>query len=134
MSWLDSWLLEYSNPSPTSFYWDTFSLILLPWLFRWYRICLQCRGSRFSPWAGKIPWRWEWLPTPVFLPGEFHGQRSPVGYSPWGCKELDITKRLTLSLLVKIYSVIQLELKCFRIFLLIIGSESIEFHFKLISF
>ena len=34
----------------------------------------------------------EWLPTPVFLPGEFHGQRSLVGYSPWGCKELDTTK------------------------------------------
>ena len=40
-------------------------------------------------------WREEWLPTPVFLPGEFHGQRSLVGYSPRGCKELDTTKRLT---------------------------------------
>ena len=37
---------------------------------------------------GKIPWRREWLPTAVFLLGEFHGQRSLVGYSPWGCKEL----------------------------------------------
>ena len=36
---------------------------------------------------GKTPWRREWLPTPVFLPGEFHGQRSLVGYSPWGHKE-----------------------------------------------
>ena len=35
----------------------------------------------FDPWVGKIPWRREWLPTPVFLPGEFHGQRSLVGYS-----------------------------------------------------
>ena len=35
----------------------------------------------------------------IFLPGEFHGQRSPVGYSPWGCRELDMTKQLTLSLL-----------------------------------
>ena len=34
-------------------------------------------------WVRKIPWRREWLPTPVFLPGEFHGQRSLVGYSPW---------------------------------------------------
>ena len=33
----------------------------------------------------------EWQPTPVFLPGEFHGQRSLVGYSPWGCTELDTT-------------------------------------------
>ena len=39
-----------------------------------------------------IPWRKEWLPTPVFLPGEFQGQRSLVGYSPWGCKELDATE------------------------------------------
>ena len=38
----------------------------------------------------------EWLPTPVFLPGEFHGQRSLVGYSPWGCKESDTTEQLTL--------------------------------------
>jgi len=33
-------------------------------------------------WVGKIPWRREWLPIPVFLPGEFHGQRSLAGYSP----------------------------------------------------
>ena len=37
----------------------------------------------------------EELPTPVFLPGEFYGQRSLVGYSPWGCKESDMTQRLT---------------------------------------
>ena len=37
---------------------------------------------RFNPWIGKIPWRREWLPTPVFLLGEFHGERSLVGYSP----------------------------------------------------
>ena len=40
----------------------------------------------------KIPWRREWLPTLVFLPGESHGQRSLVGYSPWGRKELDKTE------------------------------------------
>ena len=48
---------------------------------------LQCRRPGFNPWVGKIPWKREWLPTPVFLPGEFHGQRSLVGYSPWGHKE-----------------------------------------------
>ena len=37
----------------------------------------------------KIPWRRKWQPTPVFLPGKSHGQRSLVGYSPWGCSELD---------------------------------------------
>ena len=39
-----------------------------------------------DPWFGKIFWRRERLPTPVFLPGEFHGQRSQVGYSPWSCR------------------------------------------------
>ena len=43
----------------------------------------------------KIPWRREWLSTPVFLPGESPGQRSLVGYSPWGCKESDTTARLS---------------------------------------
>ena len=38
------------------------------------------------PWVGKIPWRKKWQPTPVFLPGESHGQRSLVGYSPWSHK------------------------------------------------
>ena len=46
-------------------------------------------------WIRKIPWRREWLPTPVFLPGEFHGQRSLAGYSPWGHKESDMTEQLT---------------------------------------
>ena len=40
-------------------------------------------------------WRRKWQPTPVFLPGDFLGQRSLVSYSPWGCKELDMTERLT---------------------------------------
>ena len=52
----------------------------------------------FDPWVGKIPWRRNWQPTPVFLPGEFHGQRSLAGYSSWDGKELDMTKQLTLSL------------------------------------
>ena len=38
-----------------------------------------------------ISWRRKWQPTPVFLPGESHGQRSLEGYSPWGHKELDTT-------------------------------------------
>ena len=40
-------------------------------------------------------WRREWQSTPVFLPGESHGQRSLVGYSPWGYKELDMTEQLS---------------------------------------
>ena len=57
----------------------------------------QCRRRKrlgFSPWVGKIPWRRKWQPTPVFLPGESHGQRSLVG-SPWGRKESDTTKQLS---------------------------------------
>ena len=42
--------------------------------------------------VGKIPWRREWQPIPVFLPGEFHGKRSLEGYNPWGHKELDMTE------------------------------------------
>ena len=48
----------------------------LPWWLRQKRILLQCRILGFDLWVGKIPWRREWRPTPVFLPGEFHGQRS----------------------------------------------------------
>ena len=48
----------------------------------------------FDPWVRKILWRRKWQPTPVLLPGKFHGWRSLVGYSPWGCKELDTTEGL----------------------------------------
>ena len=41
---------------------------------------------------GKIPCRRKWQPTPIFLPGEFHGQRSLAGYSLWGCRESDTTE------------------------------------------
>ena len=46
----------------------------------------QCRRRRFNRWVRKIPWRRKWQPTPVYLPGESHGQRSLVSYRPWGCK------------------------------------------------
>ena len=57
------------------------------------KICLQFRRLGFDPWVGKILWRRERLPTPVFWPGEFHGL-----YSPWGLKELNPTEELALSL------------------------------------
>ena len=53
----------------------------------------QCRKHKrhgFDPWFGKIPWRREWQPTPVFLTGESHGQRSMANYSPQGRKESDM--------------------------------------------
>ena len=46
----------------------------------------------FDPWVRKIPWRRKWQPTPIFLPGESHGQENLVGYSPWGHKESDMTE------------------------------------------
>ena len=52
----------------------------------------RLRRHRFYPWVRKISWRKAWQPTPLFLPGESHGQRSLVEYSPWGCKELDTTQ------------------------------------------
>ena len=61
------------------------------------KICLQCSRPRFDPWVGKIPWRRKWRPTPISLPGEFHGQKNLAGCSPWGYTELDMTKGLTLS-------------------------------------
>ena len=48
-------------------------------------------------WVRKILWRRECLPIPVFLPRESYGQRSLVGYSPWGRKESDTTEQLTFS-------------------------------------
>ena len=61
-------------------------------------ICLQCGRPGFNPWVGKVLWRRKWQPTPVLLPGKFHGQRSLVGYSPWGRKELDMTEGLHFDL------------------------------------
>ena len=54
--------------------------------------CRRCQRCEFNPWLGKIPWRRKWQPIPVLWPGEFHGQRSLVGYRPWGQKELDTTE------------------------------------------
>ena len=54
------------------------------------------RRCEFDHWVRKISWRRECLPTPEFLPGEFHVQRSLVAYSPWGCKEADMTERLSI--------------------------------------
>ena len=55
---------------------------------------LQFGRPRFDPSVRKIFWRRKWQPTPVLLPGKFHGWRRLVGYSPWGHKESDTTERL----------------------------------------
>ena len=61
------------------------------------------------PGLGNIPWRREWLPTPVFLPGKPRGQTSLAGYSPWGCEELNTTEQLapSLSLILFMSSIYQ---------------------------
>ena len=55
--------------------------------------CRRCKRHSVDPSVRKIPWRRKWQPSPVFLPGKFHGQRSLVGYCPWGCKESDLAER-----------------------------------------
>ena len=88
----DIWILHYLRCSVTK---EQPKCLLriperrLPWWLRWQRICLQCRRLGFNPWVRKIPWRRECLPTPVFMPGESHGQMSLVEYCPWGSKESD---------------------------------------------
>jgi len=61
------------------------------WWFNGKESSCQCRRHRLHPWAWQIPWKGKWQPTPVFLPGKSHGQRSLAGYSPWGHKESDTT-------------------------------------------
>ena len=66
----------------------------------------QCRKHRrhgFDPQVGKIPWRRKWQPAPVFSPSKLHGQRSLVGYSPWGCKKSGTTERLTTQPHIEVY-------------------------------
>jgi len=48
----------------------------------------KIQETPFDSWVRKIPWRRKWHPTPVFLPRKSHGQRHPVGYSPWGCERV----------------------------------------------
>ena len=67
----------------------------------------------FDPWVRRIPWRREWQPTLVSLPGKFHGQRSLAGYSPWDCKESDTTEQLTLYIFIPTYQHIHAQNKLF---------------------
>ena len=73
----------------------------LKWLLRWLSgkdSTCQCQRHKrhgFSLCVWKIPWRKKWQPTPIFLLGEFHGQRTLLGYSPGSHTELDTTERLS---------------------------------------
>ena len=97
-------LLTQSNVLPPLHLWKP---SFIKWVTDQYVVDWLCRwlsgkesacnvGDRFHPWVGKIPWRWDWQPTPVFLPGKSHGHRSLAGYSPWGCKAFDTTERLSV--------------------------------------
>ena len=59
----------------------------------------ETQETRFSLWIEKIPCRRKWQPTPVFSPGESHGQRSLAGYSPEGCEELNMTEHAFMHVL-----------------------------------
>ena len=65
------------------FYW----CIIPSWLSGTESAC-QCRGLSLDTWVGKIPWIRKWQSAPVFLPGTYHGQRSLVDHSTWGCKRV----------------------------------------------
>ena len=54
----------------------------------------ELKRSWFDSWARKVPWSRAWQPSPVSFPGESHGQRSLLGYSPWGLKESDTTEAI----------------------------------------
>ena len=60
--------------------------------------CRRCKRHGFNPWVRKMPWSRKRQPTPVFLPGKSHGQRSLADCSPWGHKELDMTEHLCAQL------------------------------------
>ena len=67
-----------------------------PWQLSGKESACQCKGCRFDPWVGEIPWRRKWQPTPVVFSEKFHGQKKLAGYSLWGCKELDMTEQLSM--------------------------------------
>ena len=66
-------------------------------------LCKRHKRCELDPWVRKIPWRRKWQLIPVLLPGESHGQRNPMGYSPQGHKDLDKTKQLNVNTIIYIY-------------------------------
>ena len=94
-----------SNNIFRSFFWSIQPLILSYFYFLCFpefpghsdgkESACKAEDPGSNPRVKKIPWRRKWKPTPIFLPGEFHGQRSLVGYSPWGHKESNMTEQLT---------------------------------------
>ena len=87
----------FKNQTSFLFLSESIQMHGLPWWLRQERIRLQSRRLRFDPQVRTIPWRREQLPTPVFLLGECHEQKSLAGYSSWGCKESDMPERFSLT-------------------------------------
>ena len=81
--------------SITKYQWDTLNYHGL----HWASLVAQTVKNPLAMWKTWIPIpglvRRDWLSSPVFLPGEFHGQKSPAGYHPWGHKELSMTELYT---------------------------------------
>ena len=90
LNWRAPWLrsiLETTNKAAIIiwmqiFVWTCFwiswvyTLVVHPRFHSSKGFACQCRRCRFDPWVGKIPWRWKWQPTSLFLPEKFHGQRT----------------------------------------------------------
>ena len=97
---LQHWLgLSWSSCGDPPCFWFAFNHLIYG-LPRWRTgkksacQCRRCKRYRFDPWVWKIPWSRKWQPTPVFLPGQFYGQRSLAGFSPCSYKESGTTERL----------------------------------------
>ena len=77
---------QLSTHRTSNFWWDLKDFLPSVQFSSVAQSCPTLCDPRFNSWVGKIPWRRKWKPTPEFLPGKSHGQRSLAGYSPWGHK------------------------------------------------
>ena len=80
-------------PKSSSWFGAIFWSFSLPWWLRQQRTCLSMLEAQVQSLSQEDPWRRELQPTPVFLHGKSHGQRSLAGYSPWDHKEFDVTEQ-----------------------------------------
>ena len=104
LAWRFTWLPWHCRLQQPAFYTRQLRLPRLTCRLPWWLSGEESGRRGFDPWVGNIPWRRKWQPTPVFLPGKSHGQRSLADYSPWGHKsqtqlsnETTTTTRVTYS-------------------------------------
>ena len=91
---LPSWVHSFFHNVPFSKYSLSIYYMGLPWRLSGKESAFQCRRCRFNPWIRKMPWRRKWQPSPIFLPGKSHGQRSWWVSVHGVSKESDTTKQL----------------------------------------